>query len=181
MVRGVSRALAELRGIARVGIDLCTGRIPPSEIRAALARRDSRSAHLVRFALVGAISALGFLVLFLVLRPFVGALLSNFVALLLTALGNTAANRRLTFGVRDRTNAGRHHLQGLAVFGLGLGLTSLALVALHQVVDQPARWLEIAILMLANSVVTVLRFLLLRAWIFGQGGPAAGGEVRSAA
>lgn len=168
----MSRALTELKGTARIGVRLCTGRIPPSEIRAALTRPGSRSAHLVRFVLVGGASALGFLLLFLALRPFVGALWSNFVALLLTAFANTAANRRLTFKVRDRTHAARHHVQGLAVFGVGLGLTTLALLGLHQVVPGPARWLEIAVLMAANAVVTVLRFLLLRAWLVDQREPA---------
>ena len=44
---------------------------------------------------------------------------------------NTAANRRLTFGVRGRGHAAASQLEGLAVFGVGLGLTSgsLALLA----------------------------------------------------
>ena len=46
---------------------------------------------------------------------------ANLLALLVTAVANTAANRRFTFGVRGRGSAARHQLQGLAVFGLGLG------------------------------------------------------------
>ena len=49
-----------------------------------------------------------------------GAQAANLVALLVTAVGNTAANRRFTFGVGGRADAARHHLEGLVVFGLGL-------------------------------------------------------------
>ena len=54
-----------------------------------------------------------------------GAQAANLVALLLTAIANTAANRRFTFGVRGRRRRGpRTSSQGLVVFGLGLALTS---------------------------------------------------------
>ena len=59
----------------------------------------------------------------------VGAQVANLVALLLTAVANTAANRRLTFGVRGRGGAARHQAQGLVVFALGLALTSGSLLA----------------------------------------------------
>ena len=64
-------------------------------------------------------------------RRSLGAQPANLVALLLTAVANTAANRRLTFGVSGRAGAGRHQVQGLAVFGLGLALTSGSLALLH--------------------------------------------------
>ena len=43
-----------------------------------------------------------------------GAQAANVVALLVTAVANTAANRRLTFGVRGRDGAARHQVQGLS-------------------------------------------------------------------
>ena len=49
-----------------------------------------------------------------------GAQAANLIALLLTAIGNTAANRRFTFGVGGRGNAARHHVEGLIVFGIAL-------------------------------------------------------------
>ena len=52
--------------------------------------------------------------------PWPGAQLANFLALALTAVGNTAANRRLTFGVRGRAGAARHQFQGFGIFLLGL-------------------------------------------------------------
>lgn len=60
------------------------------------------------------------------------------IALVLTTLANTAANRRLTFGVKGPERVIRHQAQGLMVF-------------------------------VANLAVTVLRFVLMRTWIFAAG------------
>ena len=52
------------------------------------------------------------------------------MALVVTAVANTAANRRLTFGVRGRAGAATSQVQGLIVFFLGLALTTGALALL---------------------------------------------------
>lgn len=90
-----------------------------------------------------------------------GAQPANLLALLVTAVGNTAANRRLTFGITGRRAAGRHHLQGLLAFALGLALTSGSLAALHAA-GTPSRPVELVVLVAANLAATALRFLLLR-------------------
>jgi putative flippase GtrA len=120
----------------------------------------------VRFAAIGVVSTLAYLLLFVLARPFLGAQASNLIALLVTAIANTAANRRFTFGVRGGDGAARHQLQGLVVFGLGLGLTSGALWLLAQVSSRPPRVAELAVLITANLLATVLRFVLLRVWVF---------------
>jgi putative flippase GtrA len=122
--------------------------------------------QLVRFAVIGVASTLAYLVLFVLLRTATGAQAANLLALLITAVANTAANRRLTFGLTGAAQAGRHHLQGLVVFAIGLGLTSGSLAALHAASDHPGRGLEVTVLVLANLLSTVIRFLLLRAWVF---------------
>ena len=63
-----------------------------------------------------------------------GAQAANLVALLVTAIGNTAANRRFTFGVRGRDGAARHQFEGLLVFGIGLAITSGSLALLTSLV-----------------------------------------------
>jgi putative flippase GtrA len=123
------------------------------------------TAQALRFAAVGAVSTLAYLLLFLLFRPAAGAQAANLLALLLTAVGNTAANRRLTFGVRG-PGAGRQQLQGLAVFALGLALTSGALWLLQQASAHPGRAVELAVLVVANLLATALRFVLLREWVF---------------
>jgi len=55
----------------------------------------------------------------------------------LTAIANTALNRRFTFGVVGRQRMTRHQFQGLIVFGLALGLTSGTLAVAHAVFSPP--------------------------------------------
>jgi glycosyltransferase involved in cell wall biosynthesis len=132
--------------------------------------------ELTRFALVGAASTALYLVLFLGLRAVLPALAANAVALGLSAVANTAANRRFTFGRRGGDRLLRHHAQGLLVFGFCLGLTSVALLGLEALVPDAPPAVELGVLVLANAAATALRYLLLRLWVFGPGasrGPAA--------
>jgi putative flippase GtrA len=122
--------------------------------------------QLLSFAAIGIASTLAYGLLFLLFRSGLGAQPANLLALLLTAIANTAANRRLTFGVAGRSDATRHQLQGLFVFVLGLGLTSGALATLHALSTTPTRAAELSVLVVANLAATVLRFLLMRVWIF---------------
>ena len=150
----LATAMADLRGIARVGRALAAGRLPLHTVRSQLGRAPlappaevpaTLTRQLVRFAAVGVASTLAYLLLFVLLRPGLGAQAANLVALLLTAVANTAANRRLTFGVRGGDGRARHQLQGLAVFALGLALTSGSLAAVHAWTD-PSRAVEVAAL-----------------------------------
>jgi putative flippase GtrA len=172
----VATALADLKGVARVGRALATGALPLAEIRTQLGRHPLVPStpdvpagllrQLVRFSVIGVVSTLAYLALFLACRAPLGAQGANLFALLVTALANTAANRRLTFGISGRAKAGRHQLQGLAVFGLGLALTSGALAALHRLNHAPHCGLELGVLVAANLAATLLRFVLLRGWVF---------------
>ena len=85
----------------------------------------------------------------------------------MTAVANTAANRRVTFGITGRSNAARHQVKGLIAFGIGLALTSGALAVLHSGSAHPGRITEVWVLIAANLVATVLRFVLYRHWVFG--------------
>jgi putative flippase GtrA len=91
---------------------------------------------------------------------------ANAVALGVTAVANTAANRRFTFGVTGRHRIWRQHLEGLVVFGLGLALTSGALGLLGRSTPDPGRAAELSMLVAANAAATVARFVLLRSWVF---------------
>jgi putative flippase GtrA len=173
----VQTALADLRGVARLGRALGSGRLPLAEVGAQLGRAPAATStegvppglltQAVRFAGVGVVSTLAYLALYLVARPELGAQRANLVALLVTAVANTTVNRRFTFGVRG-SGAARHQAQGLVVFAIGLGLTSGSLALLHVVVPVPHRLLEVAALVGANALATLVRFLLLRRWVFGR-------------
>ena len=60
----------------------------------------------------------------------------------------------------------RHHAQGLVAFAAALAFTSGSLAVLHALVPVPGRIAEIAVLVMANLAGSVLRFLLLRGWVF---------------
>ena len=122
--------------------------------------------QLVRFGIVGVASTLAYALLYLVLHPAMGAQAANLVALLLTAVANTAANRAFTFGVRGRSGAARHQLHGLLVFAFGLAITSGSLFALHRFDPTIGKGLELSVLVVANLVATLVRFVALRR-VFG--------------
>jgi glycosyltransferase involved in cell wall biosynthesis len=142
----VRTAIEDLKGIARLAL---TGPV-------------------ARFMGVGVLSTLAYALLFLALRGWLGAGGANAVSLALTAVGNTAANRWLTFGVRGRTGLVRQHAAGFLVFILTLGLTSGALAVLHGLVAAPPRALELGVLIVASTAATVTRYVALRSWVFAR-------------
>ena len=125
-------------------------------------------APIARFAAVGVVSTAAHALLFLMLRGVLGALGANALALGLTAIGNTAANRRFTFGVRGRAGLLRHHLRGGLVFVLTLALTNCALLVLHGIDATPPRAVELGVLVAANLTATVTRYVAMRTWVFAQ-------------
>ncbi|MFI0906587.1 glycosyltransferase [Streptomyces sioyaensis] len=175
-VQLVRTATDDLKGVWRVGRALATGALPLDRLARPFGDdpRDRElsgvpgglARQLVGFCVVGALSTLCYLGLYSLFRLGVGPQPANAAALLVSALGNTAANRRLTFGVRGRDRAVRHQAQGLVVFAIGLVLTSGSLAALDAASGTPAQGTELAVLVAANLAATVLRFLLFRAWVF---------------
>jgi glycosyltransferase involved in cell wall biosynthesis len=129
----VSTALDDLRGVARL----------------------MAASPVVRFLAIGVLSTIAYALLYLA-----GA--SNALALAITAVGNTAANRRLTFGVRGRAGMLRQHALGAAVFVLTLALTTGALDVLHALAAHPSRAIEAIVLAAASVCATVTRFIGLR-------------------
>jgi len=119
-----------------------------------------------RFMGIGVLSTIAYAVLYLALAPLLGSLGANAAALAITAVGNTAANRRLTFGVRGREDVVRHHVRGALVFVLTRALTNGALAVLHGLDATPARALELGVLVAASLTATVTRYVAMRTWVF---------------
>ena len=140
----VSTAVDDLKGVARLALEV----------------------PLVRFLIIGVVSTIAYVALFLLLRSLFGAGGANALALALTAIANTQANRHFTFGLRGRRDLFRQHAAGALVYLLALGLTLGALDALRALNPQPARWLEVAVLVVAGALATVTRYLALRTWVF---------------
>lgn len=175
----VRTATEDLKGVWRVGRALAVGALPldrlsrpfgddPRDRTALPGVPRGLARQLLGFCAVGVLSTLLYLLLYSAFRAGAGPQAANAAALLLSAVANTAANRRLTFGVRGRARAVRHQAQGLVVFGIGLALTSGSLAALDAASADPAHSTELAVLITANLAATVLRFLLFRAWVFPE-------------
>ncbi|MGB3356464.1 MAG: bifunctional glycosyltransferase family 2/GtrA family protein [Mycobacterium sp.] len=168
----VATAAADLRGIGRLLRGFTTGTIPVNTIAAQLGLSSGAAApgsllrQVVRFGAVGVASTAAYVLLFILMQGWAGAQLANLVALLLTAIANTAANRRFTFGVAGSPHLARHHMEGLIVFGIALSITSGALGLLHATTSAPHHMVELAVLVAANLLATAVRFVLLRGWVF---------------
>jgi putative flippase GtrA len=171
----VATALADLRGMVRLGSGFARGTIKVPQLRGSAltgpdggARRAASGElrlQIASFAVVGIASTIAHVLLYLLLRGVMSAQAANVLSLLVTAVANTAANRRLTFGIRGRLHAARQQVKGLIPFGIGLVLTSGALAALPA---HTSRGLEVSVLVAANLVATVIRFVLYRTWVFGK-------------
>ncbi|MEZ0052019.1 putative flippase GtrA [Mycobacterium sp. MAA66] len=169
----VKTAVDDLKGCWRVGRALATGALPIRELQASLGREPlvpgvpiGMVGQMVRFGIVGVLSTFAYALLFLVLHPLMGAQAANLTALLLTAVANTAANRAFTFGVHGRRGVARHQVQGLVIFFFGLAITSGSLLVLHHFGLTRDRVIELSVLVIANLVATLVRFVALRR-VFG--------------
>lgn len=140
----VRTAVDDLRGVARL----------------------AAAGPVARFMGVGVLSTIAYALLFLTLSGGLGAGVANALALAITAVGNTAANRRVTFGLRGRAGLLRHHARGAMVYVVTLGLTTAALDFLHRVDAAPSRAVELSVLIVAGIAATVTRYVALRTWVF---------------
>jgi putative flippase GtrA len=174
----IATALADLRGMVRLGVGFSRGTIAVPQLRGPSPAVPGSGAgsrelglQIARFTVIGVASTAAYILLFLLLRGVMGAQPANVLSLGVTAVANTAANRRLTFGISGRSNAARHQFKGLIGFGIGLALTAGALAALNAGSAHPSRAAEVSALIGANLVGAVIRFVLYRHWVFARAKP----------
>ncbi len=140
------------------------------------------SRRVLRFALVGGASTVLHLALFAGFRSagMASAQTANALALVLATLANTAANRRWTFGVSSGSQM-RHQAQGFVLLGVSWVVTAGALAIVHALVPHPGTLVETAALAVATVLGAVVRYLLMRGWVFreaGTPGPSRRGGER---
>jgi glycosyltransferase involved in cell wall biosynthesis len=127
---------------------------------------------IARFAAVGLVSTIAYALIFLAFRAGgLGAGLANALGLAITAVANTAANRRLTFGFMGRRGLLGQHAAGAMIYAITLGLTAGGLGVLHAVAGQhpgPSRALELSVLIAASLAATVTRYVALKTWVFSR-------------
>lgn len=123
-----------------------------------------------RYALVGGVGTGLNVVLFLGARQWLDAVPANVVAIVLTTLATTEANRRFTFHA-EHGRRWRTILQnsGTMVFYAFYG--SAVLLLLHAVVESPTALMESAAVAAASVLGGVARFSVMRLWEFAPAAP----------
>ena len=158
----------DLKGMWRVARKTLSGAtrlpVPPRVQQAQLP--PAMRWQLSSFAVIGVISTVAYLALYLILRQLAPAVLANAVALFATAIANTAANRRFTFGVTGTADALKHQVEGGIAFLIGLVLSTATLAVVRVAAPGASHVVELAALVGANALSTVVRFLLMRVWVF---------------
>ena len=155
----VSTAVADLRGIARLGREIGSGRIRFREVS-----QTGGPGQVLRFLVVGVASTALYAALYLLARQLLDPVTANIAALLLATAANTAVNRRFTFGITGRDGWMTHQVKGYAVLAIALVITTLTAWLLPATVS---RTTELVALTAANLFATLVRFVLFRSWIFG--------------
>jgi putative flippase GtrA len=135
---------------------------------------DDFGRHLVGFAFVGIISTIACLVLFLLLRDPLGTIWANLVAFTLTSVVNIWANRRYTFGHRGRSDRGQQYVGAAVVWAVGAALSTGALALVLAADGSLAA--EVLALLGVWTVMAVVRFTLLRSWVFRRRATPTGVE-----
>ncbi|MEI8238810.1 MAG: bifunctional glycosyltransferase family 2/GtrA family protein [Actinomycetota bacterium] len=125
---------------------------------------DDMGRQFVGFVFVGLTSTIASLLLFLGLRGSIGAIGANLIALTATTLVNMWANRRYTFGQHGRSDRSRQYLGAMLVWLLGAALSTFALGMV--VLANGSGTLEVVVLLATWSLMAVVRFALLRSWVF---------------
>lgn len=128
-------------------------------------RGDHAFAQLIRFALVGGLSNVGYLLLFLALYG-EGPQLANLAgSIVSTALANEM-HRRLTFHASDRVRWHTAQIEGGALALTGLAITSGAIAALEWGAPSLGDIYQAMAVLGVTAAVGTLRFLTLRLWVF---------------
>jgi putative flippase GtrA len=159
----IHTALEDLRGICRLLYEFVAAR--GRDRAPSVPGHPTAGTHLARFAGIGVISTVVDLGLFLLLRPALGTLGANAVALALCSIANLVANRRITFSDRAPFPRRDQLLGGLAVFATSLTLTTVALLAVAGI-GASSVTSDLVAIVVANGAAALVRFLLLRAWVF---------------
>jgi hypothetical protein len=121
--------------------------------------------ELLRFAGVGAVSTAAYAATFAALQPSLGGYLANAVAIVTCSLGNTAAHRGMAGG--PHSGFDRSHLvaTAAALTGVSLAFTTGAL-AVTRAAGLRSLVPELCAVTAGNAGAAVIRFAILRNWVF---------------
>jgi putative flippase GtrA len=153
----MSTAIGDLRGLARVSYRLAAGRGHLSGPQPG----GRPGTPTQRFAGIGGVTTVLYLVGLVTLRPFTGTLIANAVALVVAATVNFALHRRWTLpdGSGDRVARCSFAGEAVAALAAGLVLSSAGLAA----VGGGSVVADLVVVVAANALVSVGRFVSFRA------------------
>lgn len=133
-----------------------------------LRARHPLAVQLARYAVVGGAATALNAGLFLLFRPLLPAVPANLLSLTLTTALSTELNRRLAFG-GARAHRLREWVQDLGTIGFYATYSSGVLLALQWLTGAPTPGQEAAAVALASVGGGLLRFAVLRFWVFDLG------------
>ena len=128
-------------------------------------RRPAITHPVVWYIVAGAVTTGSQELIFLGGRPVIGSVAANIVAIAITTVLNTAFQRRVTFAGM-RTSAFRLHLQSAGTFAFYASYGSLVLMSLQAITTDPSATVEAIALAAASLLGGILRFVVLRWWVF---------------
>jgi putative flippase GtrA len=158
----VKTARDDLLGLARLCLDRGkeTSSAPVSDLRA-----SDLPSSVANFARVGVVSTAAYLVLFFMLAGSLGRFGANVLALAVCTAANSPVHRRYTFARRGDPSPRNLVLGGLAALSTSLVVTSLALAAVDGI-GVSSTVVVGSVLVAANAVAALGRFVVLRGWMF---------------
>jgi len=121
----------------------------------------------VRYTLLGAAGTAANALFFLVLRSWLVAVPANLIALVLSTALSTELNRRFTFG-GAQPNHWRNTVQNGGTVLFYAFYSSGVLLLLDELVDSAGPALESLVVALASVLGGIVRFLVMRQWVFAD-------------
>ncbi|WP_433293288.1 GtrA family protein [Pseudonocardia sp. CA-142604] len=121
--------------------------------------------QLARYAVIGGLGTLVNAVIFLLLRTWWDTIPANLVALVLSTVVSTEANRRFTFE-GARVHWLRSHVQSGGTVLFYAFYSSAVLMLLAATIDSPTAWEQTVAVAVASVLGGLGRFLVLRYWVF---------------
>ncbi|MGW0182667.1 GtrA family protein [Nocardia sp. NPDC003345] len=128
-------------------------------------RGDRAFPQLIRFALVGGLSNISYVLLFLSLTG-AGTLLANIAGSVVSTILANELHRRLTFHAAERVGWFTAQWEGGGLALLGLGISTAALATLEVLEPDLAEPAQAAAVLAISAAVGGLRFLALRGLVF---------------
>ncbi len=146
------RAYSEVTGRAHPG-----GALPPPWAVTGV--------RFVMFGIVGGLTGVLYVAIYLVLREWTPPAAANFAALAAAAVFNVEAHRVWTFRTARVAQLGMH-VRSALLFVVDYAVTTGAVLVLPAVFPDAGRTGELVTLLGANLVMTIVRFVGLDRWIF---------------